>query len=136
MDSTVVTATAAAVGSLVGGAASALTTWMSQHTQVVQANAGWKAREREAVYKEFVVEASRVSVDALQHSLERPDQLVTLYGILGRIRIMSSDEILAKAEECCRRIVQMYWRPNMTPDQFRAALAADEFEPLKEFSAA
>jgi hypothetical protein len=88
------------------------------------------------LYKGFVAEASRVAVDALLHSLERPDQLVTLYGILGRIRIMSSDEILAKAEECCRRIVELYWRPNMTPEQFRAALEAHEFDLLKEFSVA
>jgi hypothetical protein len=70
------------------------------------------------------------------HSLERPDQLVGLYGLLSRIRLISSAEVLKAAEACARRIVDLYRRPNMTPDQLRDALEAHELDPLKEFSAA
>ncbi len=78
MDATVVTAMAAALGSLVGASASIATTWITQRTQTTRANAEWQLREREALYKEFITEASRLAVDALGHSLERPDQLVAL----------------------------------------------------------
>src|SRR5438445_291670 len=117
MESTVVTALAAALGSLVGASASIVTTWISQRTQTSRANTEWKLHERESLYKEFITEASRMAVDALGHSLERPDQLAALYGILSRIRLIAGGLVLGKAEQCCRRIVELYRRPNMTSDQ-------------------
>ena len=136
MDSTVVTALAAALGSLVGATASIGTTWISQRRQSIRASAEWKLRDHESLYKEFIMEASRLFGDAMVKSLERPDQLVGLYAILSRIRLISGDEVLSKAVGCCHRIVELYRRPNMTAEQIRAAFAANEFDPLKEFSAA
>ena len=136
MDSTVVTALAAALGSLVGATASIGTTWISQRRQSIRASAEWKLRDHESLYKEFIMEASRLFGDAMVKSLERPDQLVGLYAILSRIRLISGDEVLSKAVDCCHRIVELYRRPNMTAEQIRAAFEANEFDPLKEFSAA
>ena len=136
MDSTVVTALAAALGSLVGASASIGTTWLSQRTQSIRATAERKLQERESLYKEFIMEASRLFGDAMVNSLDRPDQLVALYGILSRIRLISGDDVLSKAVGCCHRIVGLYRRPNMTAEQIRAAFEANEFDPLKEFSAA
>ena len=136
MDSTVVTALAAALGSLVGATASIGTTWLSQRRQSIRATAELKLRERESLYKEFIMEASRLFGDAMVNSLDRPDQLVALYGILSRIRLISGDDVLSKAMGCCHRIVGLYRRPNMTAEQIRAAFEANEFDPLKEFSAA
>ena len=136
MDNTVMTALAAALGSLVGASASIVTTWISQRAQSARANVEWKMRERESLYKDFIMEASRLSADAMMTSLERPDQLVVLYGILSRIRLVSSDDVLRKATSCCRRIVERYKRPNLTPDQLRAAFESYQFDPLNDFSAA
>jgi hypothetical protein len=49
---------------------------------------------------------------------------------------MSGENVLSKAEDCCRRIVDIYASPNMTPEQIRAALEANELDPLKDFSTA
>jgi hypothetical protein len=139
MNSTVVTAAAAALGSLVGAAASIAATWITQRMQTVRANSEWKLRERESLYKEFITEASRLAVDALAHSLERPDQIMALYGILSRIRLIAGEQVLRQGETCCRRILEMYGRPNLTADQIRAAAEAhdlDGTDPLKEFSTA
>ena len=94
MNSTVLTAMAAALGSLLGAAASIATTWITQRTQTIRAHSEWKLRERESLYKEFIREASRLAVDALVHSLEQPDQLMVLYGILSCIRLMSGEEVV------------------------------------------
>src|SRR5271165_4190854 len=133
MDSTVMTATAAALGSLVGAAASIATTWISQRTQTRREFAAGTLREREALYGEFITEASRLVVDALIHSLERPETFVNLYGILNRIRLVSGEKVLAEAEACCRRIVDLYAKPNMTAEQIRAAFEVDRLDPLKAF---
>jgi hypothetical protein len=134
MDATVVTAMAAALGSLVGASASIATTWITQRTETRRANIEWRLREREALYKEFITDASRLAVDALGHSLERPDQLAGLCGILSRIRLISGDQVLGEAEECCHRIVELYRRPNLTSGQIHAAFEANELDILKEFS--
>jgi hypothetical protein len=138
MDSALITAAAAGLGSLVGAAASVGTTWMTQRTETVRGYNEWRLREREVLYGEFITEASRLAVDAMLNSLERPDKLVTLYGILGRIRLMSGAEVLHKAEECLHRIVDLYSQPNLTTEQIRNAIEAMEthrLDPLKEFSA-
>jgi hypothetical protein len=137
MDSTLITALAGAVGSMVGASASIATTWISQRTQSLRANMEWKLHERQTLYKEFITEASRLALDAVTHSLERPDQIMTLYGILSRIRLLSSEEVVRHGEACCRRIIELYGMPNLTTDQLRAAVTADEvdeLDPLKEFS--
>jgi hypothetical protein len=137
VDSTLITALAGAVGSMVGASASIATTWISQRTQSLRANVEWQLRERQTLYKEFITEASRLALDAVTHSLERPDQIMTLYGILSRIRLLSDEEVVRHGEACCRGIVELYGQPNLTTDQLRAAVAADqidELDPLKEFS--
>jgi hypothetical protein len=53
MNSTVVTAMAAALGSVVGAAASIATTWITQRTQTIRANSEWKLRERESLYRQW-----------------------------------------------------------------------------------
>jgi hypothetical protein len=136
MDTATVAATAAALGSLAGASASVVTTWITQRMQTARADLEWRLRERESLYSEFLAEASRLAVDATLNSLDRPDQLVALYGLLSRIRLISSDEVLKEAEGCVRRIVGLYQRPNMTADQFREAIEAHALDPLKEFSAA
>ena len=136
MDSTLITALAAAVGSLVGAGASIVTTLITQRTQTRLESKAETLRERDSLYGEFITEASRLVVDALAHSLERPEAFVTLYGILGRIRLVCGEKILAEAEACCRGIVELYMKPNMNVEQVRAAFEANEFDPLKEFSSA
>lgn len=136
MDSTLVTAVAAGLGSLAGASATIVTTLLTQHTQTLRANSEWRLRVRETLYGEFITEASRVCVDALANTLDRSDKLVTLYGILSRIRLVAGDDVLRKAEICCHRILEIYREPNMTSDQIRIAFEARQLDPLKDFSAA
>jgi hypothetical protein len=136
MDSSVITATAALVGSCVGAAASIGATLISQRTQAIHQQTEARLRERESLYGEFITEASRLAVDASQHSLEQIDKLVSLYGVLGRIRLLAGERVLAEAERCVRRIVDLYSRPNMSVEQVVAALEGDQLDPLKDFSTA
>ena len=136
MDPTIITAIAAACGSLVGAAATIVTTWITQRTQTVHAEREAKLRVREALYGEFITEASRLTIDALSHSLEKPDTFVKLYGILGRIRLVAADPVLAAAEACTRQLVDLYAKPTMTVEQIRVAFERDRFDPIRDFSVA
>jgi hypothetical protein len=139
MDTALITATAAGIGSMVGAAASISTTWITQRTQSMRAFSEWRQRERETLFKEFISEASRLAVDALTHSMEQPDAIMKLYGILSCIRLVSGSEVVRQGEACCRRIVEQYGQPNLTTDQLRSAVVegrADDLDPLKGFSKA
>jgi hypothetical protein len=136
MDSTMITAIAAACGSVVGAAATIVTNWITQHTQTVRADREQTLRNREALYGEFITEASRLTVEALGNSLERPDTLVKLYGITGRIRLVATDAVLAAAEVCIHQIIDLYVKPNMTVEQMRQAFERDGLDPIKDFSVA
>ena len=123
-----------------GASASIGTTWLSKRTELVRTTAERKLRECESLYNEFLTEASRVAVHALTHSFEGPDQIVALYGILSRIRLVGSNAVVREGEMCCVQILAMYGKPSMTAEDFRAVLAAAndlaEFDPLKAFSTA
>ena len=67
MDTATVAATAAALGSLAGASASVVTTWITQRMHTARTNLEWQLREREALYSEFLTEASRLAVDATLH---------------------------------------------------------------------
>ena len=136
MDSTIIPAVAAACGSLVGAAATIVTTWITQRTQRAHAEREAKLRNREALYGEFITEASRLTVEALSHSLEQPDTFVKLYGITGRIRLVATDPVLYAAEACIRQIIDLYAKPNMTVEQIRLAFERDRLDPPRDFSVA
>ena len=134
MDTTIIAAVAAACGSLVGATVTVATTWITQRAQ--RAHAEWEQtrRNREALYGEFITEASRLTMEALCNSLERPDTFVKLYGITGRIRLASTGVVLAAAEACIRQIIDLYAKPNMTVEQMRMAFEREGLDPIKDFS--
>ena len=68
--------------------------------------------------------------------MEKPDTFVTLYGILGRIRLVASDRVLTAADVCCRQLVDLYAQPNMTVEQIRVAFERDQLDPIRDFSVA
>ena len=136
MNSTIITAIAAACGSLMGAAATIVTTWITQRTQMVRTEREAKLRDRQALYSEFITEASRLTIEALSHSLEKPDTFVTLYGILSRIRLVAAGPVLVAAEACCHQLVDLYAKPNMTVEQIRIAFERDRLDPIRDFSVA
>src|SRR5581483_10458213 len=137
MDSTtIIPAVAAACGSLVGAAATIVTTWITQRTQAIHTKREQMLRHSEMLYEEFITESSRLAVEAFSHSLERPETFVKLYGIIGRIRLVATDSVLAAAEACIQQIMDLYAKPNLTVEQIRLAFERDRLDPVKDFSIA
>jgi hypothetical protein len=134
MNATIIAAVAAGLGSVLGAAATIWTAWITQRTQTARSTIEAKLRGRETLYTEFIAEASHLTVEALTNQLERPATFVKVYGILGRIRIVAADPVLAAAEACCRQVIELYTKPNMTIDQIRAAFDHGQIDPIKQFS--
>ena len=70
MDRAIVSALAAILGSLVGGAATIATAWLTQRTQGRRASIDAEVRKREALYVEFITEGSKVLVEGFRQTAE------------------------------------------------------------------
>lgn len=136
MDTSVVTAMAGVLGSLVGGTATAATTWITQRTASRRELVQGESRKREALYGEFIAECSKLLMDALTHGLDKPETLLPAYAMLNRIRLTASPAVLKEAEALVRRITEQYFAENLTVEELRAVARGDDADPLKPFGEA
>jgi hypothetical protein len=77
-------------------------------------------------------------IDSLDHNLDTPEALIHVYALINRIRLSSSDAVVAAAEQATQRIMQRYALPNLSADEIRALATSGkpDSDPLKAFSEA
>ena len=143
MDPALVSALSAVLGSAVGGSATLATAWTTQKTQGRREILHAEIRKRETLYGEFIAECSRLLIDALDHALDDPGKLLQIYALQNRIRLTSSDAVVAAADQTLRRILKQYFEENITQEVLRNALTLEstadrlkDDDPLKPFSEA
>ena len=133
MDSTLLTAMSGVLGSLVGGSASVATTWIAQKTLNKRELMREQLRAREALYGEFIGECAKLFMDALEHTLEKPEKLLPVYALINRIRLSASPAVLAEAEHLLKRITEQYFSVNLTIEELRKLALSADADPLKAF---
>jgi hypothetical protein len=114
VNASVISALAALAGTAVGGLTSVLANWLSHRIQV---RAQWLQHEknqRQILYRDFIEEASKCYIDALQHGEADIAGLVGLYAKLGRMRVLSSGPVVHSAEGIVRTILDAYLQPDKT----------------------
>lgn len=136
MDTSFVTATAALAGAAIGGLASFCSSWMTQTIQVRDRNRQRERSRREALFAEFIQEASRLYGDALSHEKDDVADLVQLYALVGRIRLGSSMAVVRAAEQTMSVIVDTYLMPNRSLHELRGSLKEGGMNFLLGFSEA
>jgi hypothetical protein len=57
-----------------------------------------------------------------------------MYALIGRMRILSSDAVIAKAEVVARMIIDTYFSPNKTFPDLQQLMDSRPMDPLREFS--
>jgi hypothetical protein len=103
VNASIISALAALTGAAVGGLTSGIANWLSQRSQV---RAEWILHEksrRQILYKDFIEEASKCYIDALQHDEADIPGLVGLYSKLSAMRALSSKSVIQRAEEVARK---------------------------------
>ena len=136
MDTALVSAMSAVLGSLVGGSASVATTWMAQKTMSKRELAREELRKREALYGEFIGECARLFMDAITHELEKPETLLPVFALINRIRLCASREVLAEAERMLTRLTDQYFAKNLTVEELRELVHTEQADPLRDFGEA
>ena len=134
MDTSVISALAALLGAAIGGCTSFLASWMAQRIQV---RAQWLIHDRlnrQELYKEFIEEASKCYIDALQHDEGDIPSLVTLYAKIGRMRVLSQQKVIDSAERIVRKILDTYLEPDKTFLELRDMVNSDSIDIIGDFS--
>ncbi|GJE58104.1 hypothetical protein [Methylobacterium trifolii] len=101
MDAAYNSALSALAGSAIGAMASFATTWLTQHSQVVATLLVQDRARREALYGEFIREASTLFGDASRHDLDDPAKLVNLHAIVNKIRLFGGRILSRKPSVSC-----------------------------------
>jgi hypothetical protein len=137
MDTAVLSAASALLGSLVGGSASMATAYMTQMTQAKRTAVQEEVHKRERLYTDFIVECSQLALDSMEHSLDSPEKFRSAYALVNRIRLASSEAVLQAAEAALEEIFERYRGPNLPIEKFRELSTLKSFhDPLKAFSEA
>lgn len=136
MDPNVVSALAGILGSLSGGSASVATVWFAQNTRSKREAARAELARREALYGEFINECSKRVMDSLARNLDKPETLLSIYALLNRIRLCASEAVLTQAVELVKFIMEQYFAPNVSIEEFHERVHNGHIDPLKAFSEA
>lgn len=102
MEPAVLSALSAILGSAVDGSATMPTSWLTQRTN----------------------EGSKRMLEEFDHQRKGYDQVFPLYSIMNRIRLRCSEEVLKAADRGCTRIVEQFFKPNLSDEQMRELVLA------------
>jgi hypothetical protein len=132
MDMFYIPALASFSGSASGTLASIVTGWVTQRRKDRVRHSLRATSQREQLYTTFIEEASRLYADALMSDKSEISKLVDLFALVGRMKILSSDEVIEAAEKAGRLIVETYLSPNMSFADLPKLLSG--MDPFREFS--
>ncbi len=137
MDPAYISAISALAGSVIGGLTTGFTTLVSQRSQ---ARAGMVAHDlarREDLVRDFIIAASKTYGDAISNNEPKMPEIVDLYAMVNRLRVLGMSKTTACADIVMHTIVDTYFTPNRTVSDLRELVRTGQgIDPLKDFSAA
>ena len=129
-------AVAALVGTFVGGITSIATSWLGQQRQTKEQRIARKKDELQDLYRQFILDASKLYIDALEHNTTELPKLVDIYATINRMRVLSPPKVVAEADKALRMIIDTYAQENKTFLGIRQSISQGFPDPLRAFSQA
>jgi hypothetical protein len=136
MDTSVITALAALAGAAIGGLTSVVATSLIQRAQAREQRLAHYQLRRQELYKEFIEQASKLYIHALQNDKPDVSGLMGLYAEVSRMRVLSSTTVVDSADQIVKRIINSYLEPNKTFPELRQMAHSGLIDPLRNFSEA
>jgi hypothetical protein len=137
MDVAYVSALSALAGSVVGGLTSGFTTWLSQRAQARAGQLAHDLSRREELFADFIVAASKAYGEALMTDKPQIEELIALYAMISRMRVLCSPRTAACAERVMLATTDAYAAPNKTiPELQQLMKSGVGIDPLKDFAEA
>src|SRR5262245_58809731 len=122
MDSSMIAAFSAVLGTTVGGLTTFFTTFLNQLYAMRRDIMAKDVANREELYSEFLKDIGNLYFDSIERGLSDVSQqasLIAMYSLVGRIRMISSAEVLRAAEQVAADVIESYKRPPMTLAEFQ-----------------
>ena len=137
MDIAYISALSALAGSVIGGFTSGVTNWLNQHSQARAERFARDLSWREELYRDFILAASRAYGEALVSSEPQIQELIALYAMISRMRVLSSPQTIACAQNIMVVTIATYSSPNRSvPELHELLKSGDGIDPLREFAEA
>jgi hypothetical protein len=137
MDSAYISAISALAGSVIGGLTATLTTWLGQRSQARAGQIAHDLARREDLVRDFIVAASKTYGDAIVNSEAKMPELIDLYAMISRMRVLAMPRSVACADIVMRSIIETYFAPNRTVADIRQLIEkGGGIDPLKDFAEA
>jgi hypothetical protein len=89
---------------------------------------------RQTLYRDFIEEASKCYIDALQHNKADIPGLVGVYAKLSAMRALSSKPVVHCAEVVARKIMDTYLEPDKSFVELREMAIDGSIDLLQDFS--
>jgi hypothetical protein len=134
VDASIITALAALTGAAVGGLTSGIANWLNHRSQV---RVEWILHEksrRQTLYRDFIEDAAKCYIDALQHDKADVPGLVSLYAKLSAMRAVSSKKVVERADDVVRKILDAYLEPDKSFVELREMAIDGTIDLLQGFS--
>jgi hypothetical protein len=122
-------------GSVVGALTSLTSAWLTKQHEARHQRASEAKLWRQRLYGQFIDEASKLYLDALVRDQAEAPAMVSLYGLISKIRMTSNAKIVESAEAVIRTILRTYSCPNKSSPELQDLILKRKFvDPLLDFS--
>lgn len=137
MDIAYISALSVLAGSVIGGLTSTATTWLTQRAHAQSGLLAQELTRRQDLYRDFIIAASKTYGDALVSSEPQLPELIALYSMISRMRVLSLPRTVESADKVMLSILDTYFSPNRSVRELRDLIKAGAgIDPLKDFSEA
>jgi hypothetical protein len=130
----IISALAALTGAAVGGLTSGMAAWLNHRSQVRVEWALHEKSRRQTLYRDFIEDAAKCYIDALQHDKADIPGLVSLYAKLSSMRAVSSKKVVQHADDVVRKILDAYLEPDKSFVELREMAIDGTIDLLRGFS--
>jgi hypothetical protein len=137
MDAAYISAVSALAGSVIGGLTTGFTTILTQRSQARAGQIAHELSRREDLVKDFIIAASKTYGDAITNNDPKMPEIVDLYSLVSRMRVLNMPKSVVRADEVMRSILDTYFAPNRTVADIRDIVKnSGGVDPLKDFAEA
>jgi hypothetical protein len=137
MDAAYISAVSALAGSVIGGLTATLTTWLGQRSQARAGQLAHDLARREDLVRDFIIAASKTYGDAIINSEPKMPEIVDLYAMVNRMRVLNMPRSVDRADNVMRSIIETYFAPNRTLADLRELVKTSQaIDLLKDFAEA
>jgi hypothetical protein len=136
MDTATISALSALAGTAIGGLTSGLTALLNSQAQARTEQIARDLSRREDLVRDFIVAASKTYGQAIVSNEPELPELVGLYSMISRMRVLGMARSVDRAEKVMTAITDTYYAPNRTLRELHVMVKNGTaiVDPLREFS--